>query len=201
MDSDLLIANIKRYVQLTPDDAQAILAGVIARSFARGQFINKEGEVSRYTNFITRGSARAYYTDNEGQEHVVQLAIRDWWISDYSSFILQQPALLHCEALEPVKALSISYDYLEQLYTTVPAMERFYRLLIQKAYASFQHRVLQGLSMDAETRYINFRNAYPEMDQQIPQKHIASYLGMSAEFLSKVKKRLMLKERSRHGNS
>ena len=198
MDTSLLIANISKYVRLSAADEDAILARVTPRSFARGQFISKEGEVNRYTNFITKGSARVYYIDHDGQEHVLQLAIRDWWISDYASFTQQQPGLLHCEALEPVETLSFSFLHLNELYDLVPAMERFYRLLIQKAYGAFQQRVLQALSMDAGQRYAQFRASYPLMDQQIPQKHIASYLGMSAEFLSKVKKRMVQKAYNRH---
>ena len=197
METDLLIANIKKYVPLTIDEENDIIGSTILRYFARGQVINKEGETSRYTNFIISGSARVYYIDTAGQEHVVQLGIRDWWISDYSSFIMQQPGLLHCEALEPTTVLAISYENLQQLFDKIPMMDRFYRIMIQMAYASFQKRVLQSLSMDAEKRYVAFKNAYPLMDQQISQKDIASYLGMSAEFLSKIKKRLVLKAQNK----
>jgi CRP-like cAMP-binding protein len=197
METDLLIANIKKYVPLTIDEENDIIGSTILRYFAKGQVINKEGETSRYTNFIISGSARVYYIDTAGQEHVVQLGIRDWWISDYSSFIMQQPGLLHCEALEPTTVLAISYENLQQLFDKIPMMDRFYRIMIQMAYASFQKRVLQSLSMDAEKRYVAFKNAYPLMDQQISQKDIASYLGMSAEFLSKIKKRLVLKAQNK----
>jgi CRP-like cAMP-binding protein len=196
MEKDSFIANILQYISLTPEEEQYILAHVTTRKFARGAFINKEGEVNRYTNFITKGSVRAYFIDPNGHEHVVQLGIRNWWISDYTSFITQKPGLLYCEALEPTETYSISYENLQLLYEKVPALERFYRLLIQKAYASFHNRVLHSLSMDAEERYRRFRENYPEMDMQLSQKHIASYLGMSAEFLSKIKKRLMIKEKN-----
>lgn len=197
MDTDLLLANIKKYVLLTPDDEQEILARITPRFFKRGEFINSEGEINRYSNFIITGSAKAYLIDNDGEEHVVQLGIRDWWISDYSSFITQEPGLLYCQALENTEVLSFSYQNLQLLFDKIPMMERFYRLQIQKAYASFQKRVLHSLSMDAEQRYIAFRDTYPMMDQQISQKDIASYLGMSAEFLSKIKKRLVYKAQNK----
>jgi CRP-like cAMP-binding protein len=196
MDCALLVANFSRYISLSPEEESLVLDLAVVRNFGRGDFICREGEVNRYTNFITTGSARVYYLDAEGVEHVIQLGIRDWWISDYSSFITQQPGILYCEALERTEVISFSYDHLQHLYDKVPKMERFFRLLIQHAYAAFQNRVLQSLSMDAEQRYIHFRNKYPALDIQLPQKHIASYLGMSAEFLSKVKKRVMLKERA-----
>jgi CRP-like cAMP-binding protein len=198
MDTDLLLANIKKFVKLTPEDELEIIAGITSRSFKRGQFLSKEGEINRFTNFITQGSARVYYINQDGEEHVVQLGIRDWWISDYNSFTMQQPGLLYCEALENTEILAFSHDYLQVLFDKVPMMERFYRLMIQKAYASFQKRILQTLSMDAEQRYIAFRDAHPLMDQQLSQKDIASYLGMSAEFLSKIKKRLVLKAQKKY---
>lgn len=197
METELLIANIKRLVPLTAEDEQEIINSIIPRQFARGQFLSKEGEISRYTNFITSGSVRVYHTDPSGAEHVVQLGIREWWIGDYSSFIMQQTGLLNSEALEPTTTLSFTYEGLHALFDKIPAIERFYRILIQNAYAAFQKRVIQSLSMDAEERYVAFKNAYPLMDQQIAQKDIASYLGMSAEFLSKIKKRIVLKAQNK----
>lgn len=98
--------------------------------------------------------------------------------------------------MNDVKTLSFAYENQQKLYEQVPKMERFFRILTQRAYAAFQRRMLQSLSLDAEQRYIAFQKAYPELDQQIAQKHIASYLGMSAEFLSKIKKRVWQKKRT-----
>lgn len=190
MDQDLLLTSIRKFVSLTDDEFQLIQAYAVERRFNRGEFICKEGEVNRFTNFIQSGSARVYYIDSQSNEHVLQLGIRGWWISDFASFTTQQKGLLFIEALEPVSLISFSFENFQHIYERVPIFERFYRLLIQKAYASFQYRVLSALSLDAEKRYLEFHEKYPDMDAQIPQKHIASYLGMSAEFLSKVKKRI-----------
>jgi CRP-like cAMP-binding protein len=190
MDEDLLLKNIRQNVPITDEDYQVVLAYAVERKFSKGEFIQREGEVNRYTNFIQSGSARVFYIDGASNEHVLQLGIRGWWISDFASFITQKKGLLYVEALEPMVVTSFSYENVQMIYEKIPLFERFYRLLIQKAYASFQYRVLHDLSMDAEQRYINFSNKHPEMDQQISQKHVASYLGMSAEFLSKIKKRI-----------
>ena len=190
MDHELLLANIRGFVPISEQDWQFICSHAIERTFKKGDFLSKEGETSRFTNFIIEGSARVFYIDTSGHEHVVQLGIRGWWISDFASFITQKPGLLYTESLETTSVFSFSYDNFQAIYEKIPLFERFYRLLIQKAYASFQHRMLHNLSLDAEQRYINFMTSYPEMDQQIAQKHIASYLGMSAEFLSKIKKRI-----------
>ncbi|NCT94378.1 MAG: Crp/Fnr family transcriptional regulator [Chitinophagaceae bacterium] len=196
MPETLLFNNFKKYIQLTATEEEAIRSLVTRNKYEKGDMLSREGEVNRYTHFIIEGSVRVYYVDQEGQQHVVQLGIQDWWVSDYASFITQQPAQLQVEALEPTETYSFSYDRLQDAYIQIPALERFFRLLIQKAYASFQQRILQSLSMDATQRYESFRQQYPEMDRQIAQKHIASYLGMSAEFLSKVKKRIMQRDKS-----
>ena len=190
MDRELLLMNIKNFVSITDEEWQIASSLITERTFRKGEFINKEGEVNRYTHFIESGSARVFYISTDGQEHVVQLGIRGWWTGDFPSFITQTKGLLYTEALEPTNILAFSYDHLQTLYAQVPAFERFFRLLIQKAYASFQYRILHNMSMDAEQRYRIFSETYPLLDQQISQKHIASYLGMSAEFLSKVKKRI-----------
>ena len=189
--------NFKNFINLTPEEEGLVLQHILERRFKRGDFLNSEGEVNRFTNFITKGSARVYYIEPNGHEHVVQLGISKWWVGDFPSFITQTKATMYTEALEATEVLSVSYDHLQLLYEKVPKMERFFRLLIQKAYAAFHRRVLESLGMDAEQRYIAFRNTYPEMDLQISQKHIASYLGMSPEFLSTVKKRIVEKERER----
>lgn len=195
MNTSLLLTNFSQYIHLATDEEKEILQYITERKFKRGDFINAEGEVNRFTNFIASGSARVYYIDNDGHEHVVQLGISGWWVGDFPSFIMQTPATMYTEALEKTTTLSFSYNDLQMLYEKVPKMERFFRMLIQKAYAGFHKRTLQALSMDAEQRYTAFANTYPEMDQQISAKHIASYLGMSPEFLSTIKKRIVIKQR------
>lgn len=199
MPIELLFDNFRRHIALDAADEPVIAALLTQRSFKKGELIDQEGAVNRYTNFITRGSIRVYYIDLNGQEHVIQLGIQGWWIGDYPSFISQQPGLLYTEALQPTEALAFSYENQQKLYEQVPKMERFFRLLTQRAYVAFQLRMLRNLSLDAEARYLAFQKAYPELDLLIPQKHVASYLGMSAEFLSKIKKRVMQKQRKQQG--
>jgi CRP-like cAMP-binding protein len=195
MEESLLLKNIRTFVPISEQEWQFITSQSFERSFRKGEYFCREGEICRYTNFIESGSGRVFYIDTNGNEHVVQLGIRGWWISDFAGFTNQTKGLMNAEALEPTKVISFSYENFQAIYEKIPLFERFYRLLIQKAYASFQNRVLQNISMDAEQRYVEFCSKYPEMDASIPQKHIASYLGMSAEFLSKIKKRLHAKRK------
>jgi CRP-like cAMP-binding protein len=177
MDQDLLLNNIRQYVPITDEDFQVILAFAVDRKFNKGEFIQREGEVNRYTNFIQSGSARVYYIDGASSEHVIQLGIRGWWISDFASFITQRKGLLCVEALEPTLVTSFSYENIQLIYEKVPLFERFYRLLIQKAYASFQYRVLHDLSMDAEQRYINFNTNIPRWINRYPKNMLLPILG------------------------
>lgn len=197
MSTTLLFNNFRQYIALGPDDEAVVQSLLTPRRFGKGEFINTEGSINRYTNFITAGAARVYYIDRSGQEHVIQLGIEGWWVGDYPSFISQKPGFLYTEALKPIEMLSISYENMQVLYEQVPKMERFFRLITQRAYSAFQQRMLQNLSMDAEARYLAFRESYPDLDLRIPQKHVASYLGMSAEFLSKIKKRVAQRQQRR----
>lgn len=188
--SALLLQSIRSLVSVTDDQWQRIEAATVQRSFRKDEYISRDGEINRFTNFIESGSLRVFHIDSDGQERVIQLGVKGWWASDFASFTNQQPGLLHVQALESTELRSFSYEAVHRLFEEVPVFERFYRLLIQRAYAAFQNRMLQNLSMDAEQRYLQFRQLYPELNEQILQKHVASYLGMSAEFLSKIKKRV-----------
>jgi CRP-like cAMP-binding protein len=133
MNTDLLLSNFRQYIQLTGDEEWEIVHYVSERSFKRGDFINAEGEVNRFTNFIVDGSARVYFIDADGYEHVVQLGISQWWVGDFPSFITQTPATMFTEALEKTTTLSFSYNDLQMLYDKVPKMERFFSFIDPKS--------------------------------------------------------------------
>ena len=140
---------------------------------------------------------RTYFIDSGGQEHIVQFAIEGWWISDLQSFIMQVPATFHVQAIEDCDLLELPFENLEILYERIPKMERYFRIITQRAFVSFQQRIVQNISMTAEERYMAFRGKYPQIELRIPQRLIASYLGISAEFLSKIKGRLTLKDKEK----
>jgi CRP-like cAMP-binding protein len=121
-------------------------------------------------------------------------AIENWWAADLGSFLTQSPSSYNILCLEPCELAQISFSDLEELYIAMPKMERFFRIIIQKAYVAAQDRIVNNFSLPAKERYINFRERYPDIDQRVPQYMIASYLGITKEFLSKI--RQQLKERS-----
>ena len=190
MRSDLLITSLQQYIPLTERDQQLIIACLRERKVKKGQFLVHEGAVSRCTNFVNECSVRTYFIDLNGQEHIVQFAIEGWWISDLNSFILQVPATFNVQAIEDSVILELPFESLELLYEQIPKLERYFRIVTQRAFVAFQQRIVQNISMTAEDRYLAFQQKYPKIELRIPQRLVASYLGISAEFLSKIKKRL-----------
>lgn len=190
METHLLIESLKQYVPLVANEEQLIVACLRERKVKKGQFLVHEGAVSRCTNFVNEGSVRTYFIDLNGQEHIVQFAIEGWWISDLNSFIQQVPATFNVQAIEDSVVLELPFESLERLYTQIPLLERYFRIITQRAFVAFQQRVVQNISMTAEARYLAFQQKYPKIELRIPQRLVASYLGISAEFLSKLKKRL-----------
>jgi CRP-like cAMP-binding protein len=194
MSYELILSSVAKHVRLTAEEETFFTAQITIRKVRKGQFLVHAGSLDRSTYFVNQGSLRAYYIDLNGHEHTIQLAIEGWWISDLQSFILQQPALLNVEAIENSLILEIPHEKLQVLYEKVPKFERFFRIITQRAFAAFQRRMLQNLSMSAEERYLAFQAQYPKLELRLPQKLIASYLGVSPEFLSKLKKRIFLRQ-------
>ncbi|MCF1749573.1 Crp/Fnr family transcriptional regulator [Mariniradius sediminis] len=190
MKADLLFESIEKEIKLSETDKELIVSLVRERKIKKGQFLSHEGAISRCTNFVIEGSIRTYFIDLNGQEHIVQFAIEGWWISDLNSFIMQVPATFNVQAIEDSTVLELAYENLELLYEKIPKLERYFRILTQRAFVAFQQRIIQNISMTAEDRYLSFVKKYPKIEVRIPQRLVASYLGISPEFLSKIKKRL-----------
>ncbi|MDC8004657.1 Crp/Fnr family transcriptional regulator [Aureisphaera galaxeae] len=193
MNPNPILNNIKRYVSLTPEDEQDFIVILEQKQISRKEFVVQPGQVCHHQTYVFKGALRSYFMDPEGQEHTIQFAIEDWFISDFNSYISQTPAMLYVEALEPTVVQQIEYHKVEALCRRNPKFERYFRVVAQKAFAYAQRRVLSNLEHTAEDRFRMFNTMYPEIVQRVPQYALASYLGMSAEFLSKVRKRMALK--------
>ena len=193
MDCQNILNNIKRYVVLTKDDEQQFTTIVKTQRVKKRQFIVQPNFICTNQTYVLKGAFRSYFVDKQGNEHTIQFAVEDWFISDFNSYITQTPASLFVEALEDGIIQQIGYDDVEKLCRTNPKFERFFRLVAQKSFAYAQRRVLSNLGKTAEERYLEFFNMYPHIVQRVPQYALASYLGMSAEFLSKIRKRITSK--------
>jgi len=193
IDYTNILSNIKRYVSLNEDDEKQFIAIVRTTKIKRKQFIVQPNFTCSHQTYVLKGVFRSYFVNNEGIEHTIQFAIEDWFISDFNSYVNQSPASLFVEALEDSIVQQIAYKDVENLCRENPKFERFFRLVAQKSFAFSQRRILSNLGKTAEERYIEFINLYPSIAQRVPQYALASYLGMSAEFLSKIRKRIVTK--------
>lgn len=188
-----ILNNIKRYVSLNKEDENQFTSIVRTTKVKRRQFIVQPNFVCSHQTYVLKGAFRSYFVTDEGIEHTIQFAIEDWFISDFNSYLNQSPASLFVEALEDSEIQQIAYEDVENLCAKNPKFERFFRLVAQKSFAYSQRRVLSNLGRSAEERFLEFQNLYPSIVQRVPQYALASYLGMSPEFLSKIRKRLISK--------
>jgi len=187
----LLLANLSKHIKLTNKHEQLILAAFSLISIPKKGFFHREGEISEYTGFVLSGCLRSYFADSNGFEHTVQFAFEDWWISDMMSYIKKEPGKLNIDALEPTTLLVISRKDQLQLIELCPAVEKYFRIILEKSLASQQLRIIENLSLPATERYLNFIARYPQLANRISQIHIASYLGITPEFLSKIRRQLV----------
>jgi CRP-like cAMP-binding protein len=190
MDLQPFLDHISRYIQLTPDEQSIFLSKVKFRKYLKGQFVVQEGDICRYESFVLSGCLKTFYLDKQGHEHIVMFAIEDWWTADLGSFISQTAADLNVQCLEDSELIQISSTDLQQLYIEIPILERFFRIIIQNAFVAAQKRIINNLSLPAVERYVQFRKQYPKIEQRVPQYMIASYLGITKEFLSKIRAQL-----------
>jgi len=188
-----ILDNIKPYVPLNEDDEKQFSSIIRTTKVKRRQFIVQPNFVCSHQTYVLQGAFRSYFVNDAGVDHTIQFAIEDWFISDFNSYINQTPASLFVEALEDSIVQQIEYNDVEKLCDQNPKFERFFRLVAQKSFAFSQRRVLSNLGKSAEERYLEFENLYPSIIQRVPQYALASYLGMSPEFLSKIRKRIISK--------
>lgn len=184
----LIRSHISRYIQLSEEEFNHFISLTKHRKLRKKQYLLQAGDVCRYESFVLKGCLRAYSADDKGQEHVVQFAIEDWWIADLHSFLTQTPAAYHIDALEDSELLQLDKASLETLYRDLPQFERFFRIMIQNAFIASQQRIAAAISETAEQRYLHFIQKYPLLGQRVPQHQIAAYLGITPEFLSRIRK-------------
>lgn len=182
-----ILSNINRYVNLDPAEEHELISIIKTTRFKKRQFLDQPNYTSGYRNYIVKGAFRSFYLDEDGKDHTVQIAIEDWFISDFYSYITQTPATLFVEALEDSVIYQMKYEDIEGLCKRIHTLSEYFRITTERAFAFSRKRALSNLSKSASERYIEFIAMYPSMIQRIPQKIIASYLGMSPEFLSKIR--------------
>lgn len=184
-----IFKNIQKHILLDEEEKQQLSARFVHRDILKRELILKQGQTCKNLFFVESGSLRAYNVNKAGKESTIMFAIQDWWITDMNCFVNQKPALLSIEALEDSKITVLPFPVLEGLYLEMPKLERFFRILFQNAYIREQQRALDNISLTTEERYSQFVERYPATMEKVTQKQIASYLGVTPEFLSAIKKK------------
>ncbi|MBS1606138.1 MAG: Crp/Fnr family transcriptional regulator [Bacteroidetes bacterium] len=186
MDASLILEHISRHVTLTDEEREYFVRLLQHRVIRKKQFLNQEGEVVKGPAFVTAGLLRSYSIDSNGFEHVIQFAPPGWWVGDIGSMVFQRPSILSVDALEDSEVVWMREADVDRLFVDIPKFERFFRILSQNALAAHQARLVSILSLPAKQRYANFCQLYPSLIGVLPQKQVASYIGVTPEFLSKM---------------
>jgi CRP-like cAMP-binding protein len=185
---DKLILHFDNYLSLDSTEKEELSNRIIEITIKRRQFILQQGDVCRHYNFVISGLFKMYAVDKKGAEHNIQFASENEWITDIGSFHSDKPSQLYIEAVEPSIILQIEKSNLLYLYTHYPKFDRNFRVIIENKYIELENRVLQNISSTAEEKYQNFIGQYPKLSNRLPNTQIASYLGITPEFLSKIRK-------------
>jgi CRP-like cAMP-binding protein len=180
-------------IQLTPADVKLMKELFIPRHLNKGEFLQRAGEVSQYGAFVASGCLRSYIIDDKGKEHIIQFAPENWWMSDITSAAQKIPSLYFIEAIEPTDLLMTDLPSYQLLLQQIPEIARSYQIGLQNQAAAKNQRIAASLSASAEERYVDFMKMYPSLALRVPQHMIASYLGITPETLSRVRKQLMKK--------
>lgn len=186
----LLFSYLESFIPLKADEKELIEEKFESILVKRKQKLLKTGEVSKDYFFVVSGCFRLFGVDDKGFEHNIQFAAENDWIADLGSFYSQKPSQLNIEALELSEVLRIQQQNLYELFETYPKLNRIFKVMIEHKYIELQNRVLQNFSSTAEERYLAFLEQYPHLKNRLPNTQIASYLGITPEFLSKIRKDL-----------
>lgn len=168
-------------------DEEILLSLVEYKIVSNKEFLLKTGSICESTYFVTKGCFRMYVQTDSGHEQVVQFGIEDWWITDYNSFDRKAPSDFSIQALEQSAVVGISKKHQEELFHKIPQLERYFRIILQRAYSATLMRIHYIFSFSGEERYRHFSKSFPDFVQRIPQYILASYLGFTPEFLSKIR--------------
>ena len=194
MTLNLLLNNIARHIILSEADRKKIASRFVLKEVRKKELLFKEGAVAKDVAFVLSGCLRSYSVDENGFEHILQFAPADWWITDMYSFISQKKSHLNIEVINAGEVALLSRIDQLHLFDEVPALERYFRIITENALVSSRQRLIDNLSLTARQRYEHFCSTYPSMVNNIPQKLIAAYIGVTPEFLSKMRSELLRKK-------
>jgi len=190
MNTEPIIEYFSKLLPLDSDEIDAVKTAFIERKIKRRQFILQEGDVCKLNTFVVEGCFRMYFVDEKGKEHNIQFAVENWWIGDIGSFHSEEPSKLYIEAIENSVILQIKKQDQLDLFVNHPKFNQIFRVFTENALVAYQRRVLQNISSTAEERYLDFVKRYPYFFNRISNVQIASFLGVTPEFLSTIRKKI-----------
>jgi len=193
MESQQIVSNIRRLVELSKEEEAFLLAVLIPAAYKQGELVHKSGEVTRGMIHVNTGCLMTYFPDKKGNENVIQFATTGWWTGDLASIKSQEPSIYATRALADSTVLFLPIVRLDELLSRHPVFERYFRITFQNSLITHQRRIIQAYSFTAEERYDSFQQKYPQLEQYVPLKYVASFLGMTPEFLSKIRRKRLVK--------
>ena len=191
---EVLFENISKKISLTAEEQELLTTCFIPKKLRKKQYLLQEGDVSKYLAFVEKGILRSYTVDEKGVEHIAEFAFEGWWIGDLFSFLTGEPSKYNIDALEDSELLLLTKEAEDQMLEKIPKMERFFRLLLQNHLIATQGRLVSSLSNSAEEKYNQLIQACPTLPQRVPQHMLASFLGITPETLSRLRKLISLRK-------
>jgi CRP-like cAMP-binding protein len=185
-----ILASISRHIQLSKKEVEFFTSMLQLKKLEAGEFLLREGSICKCETFVCIGCLKTYYLDENGSEHILDFSIEDWWADDLFSLLTQTASKWNIKAIEPTIVLQISRNHLELLYKEIPAFERFFRILYQNAFIAQREQINLSLSASAGEKYQLFLKKKPYAEARFSQKDIASYLGVTPQFLSRLKRKI-----------
>ncbi len=189
----LLLENIAKHISLTPEEEQLLISKIEIHSYKAKTLLQQPNTISNQLYFVNTGILRSFSISDNIIEHVLHFACEGWWIGDMYSYLSRKPGFLFIEVIENAEVVVISKENQEFLYHNIPKLERFFRILAENSLVSHQERLMDNMSLSAEERFEKMCRKYPNLILRVPQKHLASYIGVTPEFFSKMKSRLLRK--------
>lgn len=187
---DRLFESITEKVSITEEEFEFCKTLFLPKRLRKRQYLLQEGDVCKYTAFVERGVLRSYKVDEKGNDHILQFAFEGWWMADLYSFMTKEPSLFNIDAVEDCELLLINEESWDTMLSQVPALERYFRILVQNNLITTQRRLLGAFSETAEAKYLKLMDTFPESFQRVPQHMLASYLGITRETLSRIRNQI-----------
>ena len=187
---ETLIKSILQHVQLSPEEITLCKSFWTEKTLEKGDFLLRNGEICRHDSYIISGVLKAFCINEEnGNEEILFLAIDHWWATDISSFSKQKPSIYNIQAVEKTKLLQISYQSFQKMLKEISALEKYFRIILESYLGTLEKRVVFNHMHKAEQKYYDFLETYPDISSRVPQYLIASYLGVTPEFISRIRKK------------